>query len=128
MHGTYNFKIESTICWYVIIFYLLLSCIKGWWRIDLIRNMRPKPTKENISCVLPGLFLFLYWVYNTTGCVLWSWIRLSYDLQYDCCHFNVTVSTVWISTIRTITMKILSPCSNTTLAWLPIMILFQSLL
>jgi len=27
--------------------------------------------KENISCVFTdGLFFFLYWVYNKTGCVL----------------------------------------------------------
>jgi len=29
MHTTYNFKIESTIWWYVIIFYLLFALYKG---------------------------------------------------------------------------------------------------
>ena len=29
-----------------------LSCIRVWWLVDLIQNMKPKPVKENISCVL----------------------------------------------------------------------------
>ena len=48
-----------------------VSRIRVWRWIDLIRNIKQKTGKENISCVLTEDLLFsLYWVYNTMGCVL----------------------------------------------------------
>ena len=48
-----------------------VSCIRALTWIDLIRNMQPKPMKENIISVLTeDLFFFLYLIYNAVVCVL----------------------------------------------------------